>query len=478
MSQQANRRTVDLFGATSIVVANMIGTGVFTSLGYQLFGIQTGFGIAMIWLVGGLLAFCGAVCYAELATRFPEDGGEYYFLGKIYHPAVGFVAGFVSSTVGFAAPIAGAALALGAYLKGVFWGLDSAVTAEGASVSSAMGWLDKLQSPDYLIAIGVILLITGIHWWNARVGIDFQKGSTVLKISMMVLFIVAGIYFGNQPISFLPSDASFKELFGVGAATVAEGETPWWQPSWITGSFAISLVWVSFAFSGWNASTYIAGTVVNPEKNLSRSIIAGTLTVTVLYVLLNMVFMMASPIQQLVGVKEVGLVAAQSLLGKSIGGLMGGIISLLLVSTISSMVFAGPRVLAKMFEAIPATVALSKRESDGNPRRSIVVQLLVTLVLLFAMDFPQLIYYIAFTLSLFTMFTVLGMVWLRIKEGKPSGYRALGYPVTPILFLAATFLVAMFFIDQKPTESLYGLSTIVLGLLFYGLSRISTKQPR
>jgi len=92
MSQQANRRTVDLFGATSIVVANMIGTGVFTSLGYQLFGIQTGFGIAMIWLVGGLLAFCGAVCYAELATRFPEDGGEYYFLGKIYHPAVGFVA--------------------------------------------------------------------------------------------------------------------------------------------------------------------------------------------------------------------------------------------------------------------------------------------------------------------------------------------------------------------------------------------------
>jgi len=332
-----------------------------------------------------------------------------------------------------------------------------------------------MQSPDYIIAVIVILLITGIHWWNARLGIDFQKGSTVLKISMMVLFIVAGIYLGNQPISFLPSDASFAELFGASGLETAGTDTPWWQPSWITGAFAISLVWVSFAFSGWNASTYIAGTIVNPEKNLSRSIIAGTLTVTVLYVLLNMVFMMASPVRELVGVKEVGLVAAQSLLGKSIGGLMGGIISLLLVSTISSMVFAGPRVLATMFEAIPATVSLAKRESDGNPRRSIGVQLLITLILLFAMDFPQLIYYIAFTLSLFTMLTVFGMVWLRIKEGKPSGYRALGYPLTPLIFLAATFLVAMFFINQKPTESLYGLSTIVLGLVFYGLSKLSTK---
>lgn len=477
MSELGNRRSVDLFGATSIVVANMIGTGVFTSLGYQLFGIQTGFGIAMIWLVGGVLAFCGAVCYAELATRFPEDGGEYYFLGKIYHPAVGFIAGFVSSTVGFAAPIAGAALALGAYLKGVFWGLEVPMDGANASVS-VVSWYDKLLSPDYLIAVVVILIITGIHWWNARLGIDFQKGSTVLKISMMVLFIVAGLYFGNQDVDFRPSSASMNELFGLGSSSQgsSSGEIPWWQPSWITGAFAISLVWVSFAFSGWNASTYIAGTIVRPEKNLSRSIIAGTLTVTVLYVLLNMVFLKSAPISALMGVKEVGLVAAQSLLGNSIGGLMGGIISLLLVSTISSMVFAGPRVLATMFESIPATVGLSQREADGNPRKAILVQLLVTLVLLYAMDFPQLIYYIAFTLSLFTMLTVLGMVWLRIKEGKPSGYRALGYPVTPLLFLSATFLVAMFFIDQRPTESVYGLSTIAIGAVFYVLSKISMNR--
>ncbi len=445
MSHSHKKRNVDLFGAISIVVANMIGTGVFTSLGYQLFGIQSGFGIAMIWLTGGLLAFFGAVCYAELATRFPEDGGEYYFLSKIYHPIVGFMAGFVSATVGFAAPIAGAALALSAYVHGV---------------------LPEVH--ETILAVIIILLVYAIHWWNSRLGIDFQKGSTVLKISIIILFIGAGFMWGSQPVDLMPSQLGIKELFGDGSGTE---NLPWWQPSWLTQSFAISLIWVSFAYSGWNASTYIAGTIQSPEKNLSRSIIIGTLTVTVLYILLNIVFLKSSPVETLVGKKEVGLVAARSLLGDKIGGLMGGIISLLLVSTISSMVFAGPRVLAKMFEAIPMFHPLAKRQEDGNPRRAIVVQLVITLILLFVMDFPQLIYYIAFTLSLFTMLTVLGMIILRIKEGKPEGYKAWGYPVTPILFLVTTFLVAMFFIQDKTEESLYGLSTLVAGAMLYFFSK-------
>jgi APA family basic amino acid/polyamine antiporter len=441
----SKQRNVDLFGATSIVVANMIGTGVFTSLGYQLFDIQSGFGIVMIWLVGGLLALCGAFCYAELATRLPEDGGEYYFLSKIYHPALGFVAGFVSSTVGFAAPIAGASIALGAYVHGVWPGVNETA-----------------------LAIIIITLISIIHWWNARLGIDFQKGSTVLKVSMILLFIGAGFAIGQQPVDFLPSAQSWKEIFGDGKAA-SDG----WLGlgNLITPAFATSLIWVSFAYSGWNASTYIAGSIENPNRNLSRSILMGTLTVTGLYVLLNMVLMKSTAVHNLVGVKEVGLVAAEALLGSNIGKLMGGIISLLLVSTISSMVFTGPRVLAKMFETIPSMQGLSKREADGNPRRAIVVQWVVSLILLFVMDFPQLIYYIAFTLSLFTMLTVLGMMILRFREGKPDGYRAWGYPVTPILFLLTTGAVAMFFVNDKPTESLYGLSTAAVGFVFYLLSK-------
>jgi APA family basic amino acid/polyamine antiporter len=432
----SKQRNVDLFGATSIVVANMIGTGVFTSLGYQLFDIQSGFGIVMIWLVGGLLALCGAFCYAELATRLPEDGGEYYFLSKIYHPALGFMAGFVSSTVGFAAPIAGASIALGAYVHGVWPGVN-----------------------EMALAVCIITLISAIHWWNARLGIDFQKGSTVLKVSMILLFIGAGFALGTEPVNFLPSAQGWKEIFGDATQGL------------VAPAFATSLIWVSFAYSGWNASTYIAGSIENPNRNLSRSILLGTLTVTGLYVLLNMVLMKSTAVHNLVGVKEVGLVAAEALLGSNIGKLMGGIISLLLVSTISSMVFTGPRVLAKMFETIPSMQGLSKREADGNPRRAIVVQLLVSLVLLFVMDFPQLIYYIAFTLSLFTMLTVLGMMILRFREGRPEGYRAWGYPITPILFLITTGAVAMFFVKDKPNESLYGLSTAAVGFLFYFLSK-------
>lgn len=453
------KRNVDLFGAMSIVVANMIGTGVFTSLGFQLFDIQSGFGIIMIWLVGGVLALCGAFCYAELATRLPEDGGEFYFLSKIFHPALGFVAGFVSSTVGFAAPIAGAAIALGAYVHGVWPGVN-----------------------EMALAVVIIVVISAIHWWNARLGLDFQKGSTVLKVSMILLFIGAGFALGTQPVDFLPSAQSFREIFGsafaglgvTGSAAAGvsnSGGGFFGLGTLITPAFATSLIWVSFAYSGWNASTYIAGSIENPNRNLSRSILMGTLVVTALYVLLNMVLMKSTAVANLVGVKEVGLVAAEAILGIKIGQLMGGIISLLLVSTISSMVFTGPRVLAKMFENIPSMGFISKREADGNPRTAIVVQLLVSLILLFAMDFPQLIYYIAFTLSLFTMLTVLGMMILRIREGKPKGYSAWGYPVTPILFLVTTGAVAIFFVQDKPTESLYGLSTAAVGYVFYLLSK-------
>ncbi len=455
------KRNVDLFGAMSIVVANMIGTGVFTSLGFQLFDIQSGFGIITIWLVGGLVALCGAFCYAELATRLPEDGGEYYFLSKIFHPALGFVAGFVSSTVGFAAPIAGASIALGAYVHGVWPGVN-----------------------EMALAVVIIVIISAIHWWNARLGLDFQKGSTLLKVSMILLFIGAGFAFGHQPVDFLPSAQSFREIFGsafTGITPGSSGSTAMHTNnsgggflglgSLITPAFATSLIWVSFAYSGWNASTYIAGSIENPNRNLSRSILLGTLLVTALYVLLNMVLMKSTAVANLVGVKEVGLVAAEAILGTKIGQLMGGIISLLLVSTISSMVFTGPRVMAKMFENIPSLGFISKREADGNPRIAILVQLFMSLILLFAMDFPQLIYYIAFTLSLFTMLTVLGMMILRWREGKPQGYSAWGYPITPILFILTTGAVAIFFVQDKPTESLYGLSTAAVGYAFYLLSK-------
>lgn len=421
-------RKIDLLAATSVVVANMIGTGVFVSLGYQLFGTVPGFPILAIWIVGGILAFLGALCYAELATRLPEDGGEYYFLSKIYHPILGFMAGFVSSTVGFAAPIAAAALALGAYLKGVFPGINES-----------------------LIAATIILGIATVHMTNLKAGVSFQKVFTIIKVAIIIIFIVIGFANGNvQHISFSPDEFYFREI--------------------VNPALAVSLVWVSFAYSGWNASAYIAGEIKNPEKNISRSILFGAALVTVLYVLINTVFMMSTPAEQMIGKKEVGLVASNYIFGNNGGKIMGAIISILLISTISSMILAGPRVLQSMFAKIKGLQYFSEKDSNGNPMRAIFFQTILSLILMFTVNFDSLINYIAFTLSLFTVLTVSGIIVLRFRNGKPKGYRAFGYPVTPVIFILTTLSVAVYFVQSNPIESLIGFGTALLGGLLYFIS--------
>ncbi len=449
-----SKRTIDFWSATSIVVANMVGTGVFTSLGYQLFSIQNGFTLLMLWVFGGLIALTGAFCYAELANRMPKDGGEFYFLSELFHPSIGFMAGFVSTTVGFTAPVAGAALALGAYIEGIL-----GFSGDGSLWGKWMGAF-------------VIIGITFIHIKSVKWGLFFQRISTLAKVIIILTFVVFGFIFrdssqiltcGNEVVSFLPSIESWNEI---------------WSGTWFMPAFSIGLVWVSFAYSGWNATAYIAGSVKDPHKNLTRSIVLGTLVVMVLYLLLNYVFMFSTDWGNLVGKKEVGLVAAQALFGNAIGSLMGGIISILLVSTISSMIFTGPRVLKSMFERMNVGRILAVENNQGSPQNAIIFQGAMSLIMLFTMDFESLIYYVAFTLSLFTLLTVFGMIKMRFTHGKPSTYRAFGYPFTPIIFIVMTGTVAWFFMNDKTTESLMGLGTALFGLLMWKFSKSSTSKSK
>lgn len=427
-------RNIDVWSATSMVIANMVGTGVFTSLGYQLFDTQSGFALLMIWVAGGLIALTGAFSYAEIAGRLSKDGGEFHFLSEIFHPALGYMAGFVSTTVGFAAPVAGAALALGAYLHGVF---------------------PVVSGP--LVGVLVIIGLSFLHSRSLSIGLLFQRISTLAKVLLMLVFIFSGWYVGNKSqIDFSLNISALSEIF---------------EGYWFKASFAVSLVWVSFAYSGWNAAAYIAGSIENPRRNLSRSILFGTLVVMVLYAALNWVFLSSTPIDLMKGKKEIGLIAAQYIWGQNWGKLMGGVISILLVSTISSMIFTGPRVLKTMLEKVPQLRYWSALNSREIPVRSVWLQALVSIVLLHVMDFESLIYYVAFTLSLFTVLTVLGLFVLRFKSGKPEGYKAWGYPLTPLIFLIMTASVCVFFIQMKPFESLMGLATGLVGLVFWFMSR-------
>lgn len=307
------------------------------------------------------------------------------------------------------------------------------------------------------VGIGVILSISVLHAKSVTVGLLFQRISTLAKVVLMGVFIVSGLMIGKvTTIDFTPNTAAIAEIF---------------DGFWFKASFSVSLVWVSFAYSGWNAAAYIAGSIENPQRNLSRSILMGTLVVMVLYGALNWVFLSSTPIDLMRGKKEVGLIAAQHIWGQNWGKLMGGLISVLLVSTISSMIFTGPRVLKTMLEKVPPMRFWSTLSSRQIPARAIWLQALLSIVLLYVMDFESLIYYVAFTLSLFTFLTVLGLFRLRMRDGKPKGYAAWGYPLTPLIFLIMTASVCVFFVQMKPFESLMGLATGFVGLVFWSMSR-------
>ena len=438
MSTAPNPYKISFVTGAAIVVANMVGTGVFTSLGFQVLGIQSNFALLMLWVVGGGIALCGAVSYAELASAMPRSGGEYHYLGRIYHPALGFLSGWVSATVGFAAPTALAALALGEYARRVWPGLNAP-----------------------LLSAAVVLALALVHGFSTRAGSRFQVVVTGLKVAVLVGFIAVGLLAGEgQPLQLVPAAADWQVL--------------------LTPAFAVSLVFVSYAYSGWNAAVYLTGEIADPQRNLSRILLSGTAVVLVLYVGLNYVFLRSTPQAALQGQLEVGYIAANSLFGPAVGRLTGAVIAALLVSTISAMVFAGPRIVQSMGEDLPALRWLAGRSRAGIPVRALGLQTVLTLAFVLKPSFKEVLVYAGFVLNLFTFLTVLGVFVLRWQQPHlPRPYRAWGYPVTPLLFLLLSGWTLLFILRDKPTESLYGLGTLMVGLVVYGLvsRKKATEKP-
>ncbi len=426
--------------ATAIVIANMVGTGVFTSLGFQVLGVQSIFALLMLWVIGGILSFCGALSYSELGAAIPRSGGEYTYLSKIYHPAVGFLSGFVSVFVGFAAPIALAAMALGGYFCTVF------------------PWFNPVW-----VGATVVVLITLVHSINLSIGSRFQNIVTTLKVLLILIFIVCGFVFGeHQPISVLPLQGSWKEI---GSA-----------------AFAISLIFVSYAYSGWNASAYMAGEIKNPQKNLPKSILSGTLIVMVLYILLNFIFLYTVPIAEMADsqgnpIIEIGALSAGKIFGNTGGNIMSLVISILLISTISSMVLAGPRVTMTIGEDIAALKFFARKNKKGIPVIAIILQSLIALILIFTSSFDAVLTYLGFTLTLFTTLTVLGLFILRInKPDLPRPFKAWGYPITPAIFILLNLGIIYHSLTSKLTESLAGLGTVLIGLVIFYITQYYSKK--
>jgi APA family basic amino acid/polyamine antiporter len=412
-------RRLGLVSAAALVIGNMIGAGVFTTSGFALADVGRREWVLLAWLVGGLLAMCGALSYGALARRIPESGGEYTFLSQTIHPLAGFVAGWISLVAGFTAPIAAAALGLQAYLVG----------SGGDGVR-----------PEW-IGSGAILVTGLMHGLRLREGVVLQNlaiGLKLLAIAVLVAFAA-----GRLPAPDLePSGSASFEL----------------------GAFAVTLVWISFAYSGWNAAVYVAGEVRDPGRNVSRSLVLATLLVTGVYLALNAVFLCAAPASAIAGKAEVGAIAAEAIGGPRLRQAVSVLVALALFTSISAMVMAGPRVYARMAEdgLFPRIFGTGR----GVPGRAVALQVGLAILVLWYSDLARLLGYIGFTLGLSAAATVAGLIAIRLREGRER-VPIPGYPWIPGLFIFVTLGTAGFMIVRQPGESLMGLLTVAVGALLY-----------
>ncbi len=426
-----SKRQLGVLVAASLVVANMIGAGVFTGAGWQASALHDPLTMMLTWVVGGVLALCGATCYAELGALMPHAGGEYVYLRDAYHPIVGTLSGWASMTAGFSAPIAAAAILFATYLGAAFGGIDRTTAKVLASL--------------------LVLAMSAMHAFDTRLGGRVQAGFTIAKTALIAAFIGAGLLVGHGDWSHLASQPPGLAQLGTTAGITV---------------FATQLMFVSFAYSGWNAAAYIAGELEHPQRTLPRALVLGTVVVMALYILLNLVFLYAVPPAQMAGVEEVGALAARALFGATAGRMIATLIALALVSSVSAMVMAGPRVYAAMAAdgALPGPLAALTRR--GVPANAVVAQAVIAVAFVWAASLQQLVKLVGFTLAIFAALTV-GAVFIFRRRGLRSPYRALGYPITPLLFIALSTMIVYLQVQQHQRASLLVLGILALAAAIY-----------
>jgi APA family basic amino acid/polyamine antiporter len=428
-SRKLPRHRITILTGMAIVIANMIGTGAFTSLGFQLKDLNNPVVVLTLWIFGGILALSGAFSYAEIGTLINKSGGEYTFLSRIYHPLIGYLSGWISLSVGFAAPIALSSIAFVEYFP--FGDLNQKLTS-----------------------IVLVAVITFMHTKSLKASADFQNISTLLKVGLVATLIFAGLILPAQagtPIK--PGSDYFNELS--------------------SAAFAIGLIYVSYSYSGWNAATYITDEFENPTKSIPLALIGGTVLVTVFYTLLQFVFMRHVPISELSGVLNVGTIAAQKMMGPDIGTFYGLAISLLLISGISAMVWVGSRVTATIAQDHHLW-KFFQPDSNGIPSRALWLQFGISVLLLVTGTFEQILIYCGVLLTASTMLTVFGVFIVRNNRTEfpdTKGFKSPLFPMFQILFLALSLWMIVFAFKHNTMETILGLSNIFIGLLTYFWSK-------
>lgn len=432
-------RKLSLFPVTNIVIANMIGAGIFTTSGLLMKDLRSPLLMLGLWVAGGIIALSGALCYGELGAAIPRAGGEYVFLSRLFHPLFGFLSGWVSFFVGFSAPIAASAIGFSEYLTQAFPGLQN-LSGSGGSMEAV------LLKKSY--AIFLILVFTLIHLRGIVFGARVQNFLTLAKIGLIAGLIILGLSSGRGNMANLWEDGGFQFDFGG------------WK---IIG---LSLMWIMFAYSGWNASAYIGSEVKNPKKNMPLSLLLGTSAVMLLYFLLNLFYIYGIPADEMKGVISIGGLAIGNLFGKSLGNAVSLMIAVALFSSLSAFIILGPRV----YYAMAKDGYFFKFVADVHPvfhvpSKSIILQGLISAVIVLSGTFEQILTYMGFSLGIFPLLAVIGVFKLR-NRGE-SVYKMPGFPFVPLLYILTGLLILVLGFLRSPIPSSIAILTAATGVPAY-----------
>ncbi len=400
----------------------MIGTGVFTSLGFQLSAVQNTWSILILWIAGGLLALFGAFAYAELGTHFKESGGDYIYLSRVFHPMLGYLSAWAGLIVGFSAPVALAAMAFTKYL-------------------APFGFPHST-----MFATGLILLTGLMHSFTIRNSSRFQNIFTLIKIIFIIILAAVGFLGTSNGVNAIDLNIS-------------------WHKEILQPGFAVSMVYVSFAYAGWNAAAYVVDEIDAPKKNLPKALIGSTVFVACMYVLFQFVLLKNATLSELTGKEEVTFIAFNKLLGSTGGKWVSFFIALQLVATVSSYLWVGPRVTMAMAKENTLWQALAKRNNNGIPVAAIWLHVLISVVLALTGSFEKIFLYAGFVLQLMASLTVATSLFINNKQ--TGGFKSPFKPLLQIIFLLFNGWVLIFTFIERPAESLTGIGILLVGLLIY-----------
>lgn len=409
----------------------MIGTGVFTSLGFQLSTVQNSWTIFILWTAGGLLSLFGAYAYAELGTHFKESGGDYIYLSRVFHPVMGYLSAWAGLTVGFSAPIALAAMAFTKYL-------------------APFGLNDNKG-----LAIAIIILIGLMHSFTIRHSSRFQNISTVIKVLFIIVLIILGF-----------------AISGSGGNAFRFDNT--WQQEIIKPGFAVSMVYVSFAYVGWNAAAYVVEEIDSPRKNLPKALIGSTVFVSLAYVLFQFALLKNATVAQMEGKEEVTFVAFDNLLGSAGGKWVSIFIAVQLIATISSYLWVGPRVTWAMANEHYLWKPLAKRNKHLIPVQAVWAHVIISIMLTLSGSFEKVLLYAGFVLQLMASLTVATSLFLKKKEGL-NVFTSPFKPLLQIIFLLFNAGVLIFTLVDRPVESLIGIGILAIGGVIYLFDKSTIK---